>query len=264
MPKTLTQNLLTEIDQVIRPEEIEELLKSSSRTITLLELLAELGSELTVGEISDRMNIPQSSTSSLIKSLTESGYLVRNRNNRKISASPRLGFLGLMASNHSPVTSKIIKKAEDISIAVSETVIVAMRNSIYSQYIYIHRAPNQKSHEHVALGSLRPLVCSATGWAMLLQKSENEISKLIRTTSATIEDPHWLQSTQTAATAIQTAKTNRYAFSQGPSKSGTAGIAIPLQALEHSGTFSLGVAGNEIDLIAKKEDIIAYLQDVHL
>jgi DNA-binding IclR family transcriptional regulator len=250
---------MTQVNQVIRPEEIDELLKSSSRTVTLLELFAEHGGELTVGEISNHMKIPQSSASSLIKSLTDSGYLIRHKNNRKISVSPRLGFLGAMSAQHAPSICSITKKAADISAELSETVIVAMRNGVYSQYIYIHRALHQSSHEHVTLGSLRPLVCSATGWAMLLDANNDEVSKLIRVTRATVEDSHWLKSAKDALGAIKETKTNGFAFSQGPSKLGTAGIAVPLQILGDQRSFSIGVASNTANLTQKKDAIVSCL-----
>jgi len=62
-------------DQAIRPNDKEELIKSSVRTTDLFELLASAEKPVTIREIVDELNIPQSSVSSLVKSLLDSGFL---------------------------------------------------------------------------------------------------------------------------------------------------------------------------------------------
>lgn len=252
---------MKKVDQVLRPEEIEELLKSSFRTTTLLEVFTDLIEGLTIGDICKLMNIPQSSASSLVKSLLETGFLIRDDQNRKYFLTPRLGLMGQSASAQHSDLMEVAKHAVEISLKIDETTVIAMRNGIYSQYIYIHRDSTQDHDDHVSLGSLRPMVCSATGWAMLSSESDYEIAKLIRSTNAKVVDPHWINTAKSALDSVHLSRKNGYAFSKGPSKNGTAGIAVSLSGVRELGSYSLGVAGREEDLVKKEDHIVLALKD---
>lgn len=253
---------MTKIDQALRPDVVEGLLKSSFRTTVLFELLANKEKLLTLGEISDFLKIPQSSASALVKSLLDTGYLQKDESRKGYNLSARLPFLGASMRDAFPELPKLTMLANNIKGEIGETIIITMRNRLFSQYVYVSRVAGQKADEHVVLGSMRPLVCSATGWAMLMQTDDDEIGKLIRSTCATITDPYWIKTARQASASIKTTKENGFAFSKGPSKKGTAGIAFPLKIAGNMSSSSIGVAGREKDLIAKKDYIIALLSNL--
>ena len=254
-------NAETNFDKAIRPDAKRDLLKSSFRTTDLFEFLAGSEQPVTIGEISQQLNIPQSSSSSLVKSLMESGFLQKDDASRGYMLSPRLPLLGLKYLERFPNIGILRDQVARLAETVDETTVLAMRNGLYSQYIYIKRKSPQIVDKHVSLGSLRPLACSATGWAMMTVLSEEEIGKVIRATHLSISDKHWEHNLKIAQSHIQAAKDKGYAFSRASQYSNTAGIAkfVPQSGPE---SYAICVAGPERRLIEKQSVIAEALQSL--
>src|SRR5439155_290487 len=68
--------------------------KSAGRVLQILELFDELQREARVSEIAERLGFPQSSTSMLLKSLAQLGYLDYDPGSRTFLPSPRVALLG--------------------------------------------------------------------------------------------------------------------------------------------------------------------------
>lgn len=251
---------MSKIDKILSPDDVEELLKSSFRTTALFELLANKAEFVTIGDITQNLNIPQSSASMLVKSLLDTGYLQKDPTHKKYQLSVRLAFLGASTLHNFPKLPELTEQVQQLRDVIGETIVVAMRNGLYSQYVFVSRIEGQNIDEHVTLGSMRPLVCSATGWAMLINADEDEIGKLVRTTCAEVDDPYWVETAKHAPVSIEETKQHGFAVSQGPSRKGTAGIAFPLNLGGHQEQFSIGVAGTEQDLVDKKHIIISNLK----
>ena len=243
-------------DQTLRPDEVDELLKSSFRTTALFELLAKSEKALTIGDISANMQIPQSSASSLVKSLLDTGYVQKNQASNTYHLSARLAFLGATSLPSFPDVPKLLQKIDELKFEIEETIVVAMRRGLHSLYIYVNPIRGQDVDKHVVLGSMRPLLCSATGRAMLMN-AEDDLGKLVRTTCAEVHDPYWIQSAKGAPEAIAEARSNGYAFYRGPSGEGTSGLAYPLNLKGIMGPASIGIAAREQDIINKKDLIIS-------
>ena len=254
-------NAETNFDKAIRPDEKRDLLKSSFRTTDLFEFLAGSVEPVTIGEISQQLNIPQSSSSSLVKSLMESGFLQKDEASRGYLLSPRLPLLGPKYLERFPNIGRLRDQVAGLAETVDETTVLAMRNGLYSQYIYIKTKSPQIVDKHVSLGSLRPLACSATGWAMMTVLSEEEIGKVIRATHLNISDKHWEHNLKIAQRQIQEAKDKGYAFSRASQYSNTAGIAkvVPQSGRE---SYAICVAGPEERLIEKESMIAEALQSL--
>ena len=104
---------MTKIDQTLRPEDVEELLKSSFRTTALFELFANKEVPLMLGEITESLRIPQSSASALVKSLLDTGYLRKNERQKGYQLSARLSFLGASTLHSFPKLPKLTTLANE-------------------------------------------------------------------------------------------------------------------------------------------------------
>src|ERR1700691_585318 len=80
-------------------------------------------------------------------------------------------------------SSSLIRMLEEISHKTGDTVIVAARNGIFSQYIHVLQARSGMRF-HVPHGTRRLVVWSATGFALLTKCSDNEITALCTRTNA--------------------------------------------------------------------------------
>jgi len=245
---------------MLRLDETEVILKSSFRTMALFEYFADIQTKATIGDISANLNIPQSSASALVKSLVDSGYLTKIKDSRYYFPTLRLTMLaGWM--DRSAITARLVNHMQTLTAQFDQSFVLAQRNGIYSQYIMVE-APSGRVRKHVETGSLRPLVCASTGWAILSRDSDVEIGKLIRRTRAETDNAYWKETAQSAIEHIALTRQNGFAFSEGPDAKGTAGIAVPVPTQSAAYTFALAAAGTTRNMHAKKDDIAAALFDI--
>lgn len=241
--------------QALRLDDAENMLKSSFRTMALFEFFADVKRPASIGEIADNLNMPQSSASALTKSLQDSGYLEREVESRAFYPTLRIAFLGDWLIKLSGLPDGFADNLSRLSETLGETVFLAMRNGIYSQYIYTHHADGPV-RKHVETGSVRPLVCSATGYSMLTGDTDADIGKLVRRTIHEVEKPFWKDTAPLAVEGVQNSRTRGYAVTYHPSPGGTAGIAVALPSRGVRRNLCVGVVG-PTDLLQARELEIA-------
>lgn len=245
---------------MLRLNETDVILKSSFRTMALFEYFADVQSPVSIGDISANLNIPQSSASALVKSLVESGYVIKT-SSRHYAPTLRLPMLCSWMDREAKILPQLIQTMQELCVQFEETFVVAMRNGIYSQYIFVESMPGT-IRQHVATGSLRPLLCASTGWAILANDSDEDIGKLIRRTRCETDNSFWRKTAKMAPGHIALTRENGFAFSEGPDAKGTAGISISLPSHDSSFSFALAAAGTTHSIGQKKDAIAGALLDM--
>ena len=116
--------------------------KSAARVLQILEFFDEIQRDARVAEIAERLSFPQSSTSILLRSLVDLGYMDYLPDSRSFLPSPRVTLLGTWLDKGPVRNGSLIRMLEEISRATGDTVIIAARNGVYSQYfMFCRRAP---------------------------------------------------------------------------------------------------------------------------
>ena len=243
----------------LRLDDAENMLKSSFRTMALFEFFADLQRPASIGEIAENLNMPQSSASALAKSLQDSGYLERDVASRAFYPTLRVSFLGDWLLKMAGLPEGFADNLARLSETLGETVFLAMRNGIYSQYIYTHHGAGPV-RKHVETGSVRPLVCAATGYAMLIGDTDTDIGKLVRRTIHEVDNPFWKETAPAAVEGVQTARAKGYAVAIGPTRASTGGIAVALPSRGVRRNLCVGVGGPAEEIAAKEAEIAPVLR----
>src|SRR5215471_12160295 len=82
-----------------RPKITGSVVKSAGRVLQVLEFFDDIRRESNVVEIKDALGYPQSSTSALLRSLVELGYLNYNNTSRTYIPTTRVALLGTWIDN---------------------------------------------------------------------------------------------------------------------------------------------------------------------
>lgn len=236
--------------------------KSAGRVLRILEFFDEIQREARVAEVADRLGFPQSSTSILLNCLVELGYMDYLPESRSFLPSPRVTLLGTWLDKGPVRNGSLIRMLEEISQKTGDTVIIAARSGIFSQYIHVLQARTAMRF-HVPLGSRRLAVWSATGFALLTGCSEKEVRALCTRTNA--EAPEWQPRVDSNEVLRNIASTRRdgYFFSKGLVTPGAGSIAVPLPDGIDGRNRALVIAlSGVLDDIAQRESaIVALLND---
>ncbi|MBK1782472.1 helix-turn-helix domain-containing protein [Advenella sp. WQ 585] len=217
------------------------------RGLEIFELFSVEQCSLTVGEISEKLGYPQSSTSVLLHGLHKLGYLAYDRYNRTFYPTVRVSFLGMWMYHRIFNDGSLLKLMEDLASASGHVVLLAIQNGLYAQYMHIVSA--RTSRVGLKPGLMRPICRAAVGKVLLTLNEDEEIRRIVRNvnimdnTFAEPVDPDILLE------EIYECRRTGFAYSRSSVTSGSSVIAtqLPLNVAGVPLAIGIGVHSSEFE-----------------
>lgn len=234
--------------------------KSALRAVQVFEFFLEKRRSATAKEIATGLDIPQSSTSMLLRSLRDHGYLDYDQKGRTYLPTPRVTLLGAWLDTGPIRDGRLIDALNWLSDQTLEAIVVATQIGIFSHYIYVMQAKG-KLRYHIPMGSRRLAAKSATGHVLLSRLEDHEIMSIVRRTNAEIDaaqiDPH------KTLEVIQQVRQDGYAFSRGLVTTGAGAIAVPLpHPIDTMGRpLAISIAGPLSNLESHEKELVEKLKN---
>lgn len=220
----------------------QKTVKSAGRVLEILEYFDDVQHPATVMEVADTLGYPQSSTSALLRSLVSLGYLDYDRYKRTYVTSHRVALLGNWVNSDFISEGSIISLMKELGEMTGDTIILAMRNGLYMQYIHVIQATSA-ARLHVTLGTTRPLVASGTGFAMLSTLTNHEIRRIVMRVNADTGDRKPLVKLSDVMQHVCHAREKGYTLSCDMVTRGGGVLAAPLPAPQGNPTLVIGIGG---------------------
>lgn len=150
--------------------------KSSLRTLQILEYCDSMQRAVTIAELVGGLGFPQSSTSTLVQSMINAGYLVVDHDGRRILPSSRVSALGTWVE---PVVSRA--DIRSLMVALSErtnqTILLGVLADLCIRYIDV--IPGRHAMRlDIPVGSRLPLTESGMGRLLLSEMPDHAIKEL--------------------------------------------------------------------------------------
>ncbi len=158
--------------------------KSAVRALEVIELFSVYREPLSVNAVSEVLNIPQSSASTLLKSLNKAGFIDRDPRSRRYMPSLRAVFLGSWVHDLLYRQGSLQRALDRLSDMTGCSVSLAVRNGIFAQYAYaVWRRPDD-AIARPRPGALRPLCHDAIGEMLLVDLPEKEVRGIVQHANA--------------------------------------------------------------------------------
>jgi len=166
-----------------RQEITADLVKSAGRTIQILEYFTDIRREASICEISRALGYPQSSTAALLHTLTSMGYMVFDRRSRAYKPAGSVAFLGSWVDQRLARVGPVQAVMEAVAARTGDMVLLGCRNGLYVKYVQVIQP---EDHTRLCLnGTVRPLVNSAAGRALVSTLPDAEINRIALRSNAT-------------------------------------------------------------------------------
>lgn len=223
--------------------------KSAQRVLELLEFFAEERRPTAVGELARALGWPQSSTSVLLKGLTETGYFDHDARTGMYAPNVRISLATAWIQEHLYSEHNLLRIMERVLERSGHTVMVGSRRGVHVRYLHVLQA-TRDGRFLAKTGSLRPLFRSAAGKMLLTTLAEREIAVLLRKANALESDPLNRREFATVVRELETVRRQGYAVSMGTSMPGAAALAtlIPVAKGREPMTLSVGGPMKEVRL----------------
>lgn len=160
----------------------DKVVKSAGRVLRILEFFDVRCAAASVIDVARALQMPQSSTSVLLRSLTLMGYLDYNPRSRTYQPTSRVAILGNWVNPLLVQRGGVLDTMRDLSARTGLTTVLAARNGLSAQYIYV-KSPEGAVGDY-KIGDTIPLATSAAGQLFLSLMPELEVTKLVRRVNA--------------------------------------------------------------------------------
>jgi len=232
--------------------------KSASRALEILEYFDDVQRPATVMEVASALDYPQSSASALLRSLVSMGYLNYDRYARTFITSNRVALLGAWVNSEFFAEGAIISLMRDLNEETGDTVILAVRNGLYMQYIHVIQATSA-ARLHVTLGTIRPLAASGAGYALLSTMPDDEIRRLLMRINADREDDQAIIAHPELMEEIRRTRERGYAFTYDKVTRGGGMLAAPIPAAGGNPPMIVGIGGISEVMRAREAELAEIL-----
>ena len=234
--------------------------KSATRTFEVLELFAERRRPLALNEIYTVLGYPQSSTTNLLKSMVMMGYLNYSRGRRTYQPTMRLASLGSWITGYIQSKTGLRELVDELQRRTDETVGLSTQNDLFAQYLFL-KTPEHDFKNAPRDGTMRLLVDSSGGLAMMSRMSDCAIEKLCRYTN------YYEMGSERVVIAsvmkdIRLIREIGYCFIPNRPTPDVSSISIALDHDLHGIPLAIGVGGLSERLDPRRAEIVAIMREL--
>jgi DNA-binding IclR family transcriptional regulator len=229
--------------------------KSAERVLKILEFFDDIQARATVMDIADTLGLPQSSTSSLLKSLVTLGYLEYEPANRTYLPTGRVALLGSWVNPQFVVGGKVIELMRELSHTTGHAIILVTRNGQYVQLIH-SIAPRQPDRPYACIGTTRSILAASTGYALLSTLTDNEIKRIVMRHNADARGIEPPVDYKDVMGVVQKARHEGYVIRHSANYSGGGNLAMPLFGVAQR-PLAIGVGSPVIEeIITNRQELV--------
>lgn len=226
----------------VTPYESKSGIKSAERALRVFELFHERKCPLTVTETSRALEMPQSSTSFLLRSLADQGYLIYHSETRKYFPSLRLPMISEWIQYARLPETGVDRVMSELAERFHHTVCLAVRKDIYYEIIAV--IPAQTDLRYVMKPrELRPLARTTIGHLLLSAHDDAYIGRLLRRTNSLEPDPAKHVAVEDALSSIGNWRKAGFASTESHAVPGVGVMAVLIRQPRIEENLALGLVG---------------------
>lgn len=233
--------------------------KSAIRVIEVLEFFDSVQREASLSEIARALGYPLSSTSMLLQSLVERGYLIQG-DKRVYRPTPRVKLLGAWLSPLLDANGPVMSMMDWVGSQCQQLVVLAAPEHLQVRYIRVVPATGTV-RMHVTPGAVRPLPTSGFGRLFMARMADEEIDQVLRTHNAEQASDAGRLNAAALRCELQAIRATGFSvsFDQVSPGAGVVAVRVPTPLLETS--LAVGIGGPSALIRSNAASYGALLQD---
>jgi IclR family transcriptional regulator, acetate operon repressor len=158
--------------------------KSATRALEVIELFGVHRRPLSVTEIANALEIPQSSSSVLLHALSSIGFVTRDRKTRKYVPGIRAVFLGNWIHDAIFSGGSLLGALDALSREASANVRLGVRSGAHVRYVHVSWPDNSAERLRLSPGMMWPVCHDALGRALLATETDRDVYGIVRRANA--------------------------------------------------------------------------------
>lgn len=229
--------------------------KSAMRALEVLEHFRLTQQPRSMSELSADLGYPLSSTTVLLKTLVQLGYLNYDRVRRVYFPTPKVTGLGDWVPRALFGSSRLIDAMNDVHAQTHEGIFLGTRNDVSLQYLKTRQSIHALRF-YIEEGTVRPITQSAAGWVLLSSLPDEKVENMVRRANIATPDQSARMQPEQIFRRIEEVRKQGYGWAEGVPFSGGATIAVlmPGKIMDSPVVLALGGAQERV-----RKNFTAYL-----
>jgi IclR family pca regulon transcriptional regulator len=223
--------------------------ESVSRAFSILSVLSEDPSPLSLTELAHKLHLSKSTIQRLTYTLQHLGYLDREDATKKYHLGPKVFSLGLFVMKNLDLRKLAFPYMEELSNNIGEIVNLSILNG--TEIVYLARTETQHIlNINLHVGSRRPAYCTSMGKLLLAFLPEGQLEDYLTKVELNPLTPHTITSTEILREELKKIKVQGFAIANEESSIGLRSVAAPLKNFtgETVAAINIGVPSVRISL----------------
>jgi IclR family acetate operon transcriptional repressor len=233
------------------------MVKQIENVLDLFELFAKDKSPLTLTALSERLDMPKSSTFNLIDTLLARGFLYETRNRGGYYPTRRLLELSREVAEGDPFLLRIHGEIEKLANATGETALLAVRKEDEVVYVDVVESPSLIRY-FAKVGERRPLYTTSSGRAILTTYEPAQRREILRSLTFVAHQKTTLVTVEALAAELERSVARGWSEDRAEYTPDVMGIGVPL--VHDDRRFGLALAGPLYRMLEKREGLASALQ----
>lgn len=216
--------------------------KICSRTLKIIELLANQNGGFSISEISRSLDIPKSTTHDLIHTLLHHGFLeYENERLKTFKLGIKLFEIGSSVIGKSDIQKEARLVLEKVKNECEGTVFLVMEDK--GEIVYLDKLESDDTMITTAhLGSRREMYCTGVGKAILSTYEDSEVIKWAEGRSFEKKTESTITSVEELLVSLKEAREQGYAIDRGEDAQHLLCVAAPIYGPDKKAKAAISIA----------------------
>jgi DNA-binding IclR family transcriptional regulator len=215
--------------------------QSVSKALQILELLAGENREITLTEISEKLGWPKSTAYGLLSTLRDYHFVDQSLRSGRYNLGVRLFELGHLVGRSWNIRSVALPFMHKLNRQYGEMVQLATEER--GEVLYIEKIESANAIRIMSeTGARLPIHCSALGKALLAQKSQAEVRRILEQTGMPRMTRHTITELNQMEQALDTIRAQGYAVDDMEIMDGLRCVAAPIRDGDGDAKYAISVS----------------------
>lgn len=233
--------------------------KSAARVIEVFEYFDRIRRAASVTDVAHALGYPQSSTSVLLRSLLELGYLEQDKPWRNYLPTPRVTLLGSWIEPLLAPGGEILRMMDELGEQTGETIILGVPAGEVVRYIHVVQA-TQAMRLHVGNGTIRPIAISGMGRLFMSTMDENRVRQTVQRYNAELARGHSPLNLAVVRRDLAAIRAEGYVPSFDRITQGSGGISVLLPVAPRGIPMAVAIGGLSRNINDNRERLLQLIR----
>jgi len=233
-------------------------IQSIKRAVKILNSFTPQEKELSITELSKRVNLHKSTIHRILVTLEDEGFVLKDQVSQKYRLGIKLFELGYLVQDQMEIRSYALSIMKELAKKTEESIDLNILSDGKRVSIEKIESPHDV-RRIIQLGKSLPLYCGSSGKALLAFLSDEEIEKIIQKEKLIPFGPNTITDTTKLKINLKEIQKNGYAISFEERVLGSASIAAPILDYKGKVVASLSISGPTTRFTKKKVPILISL-----